>query len=717
MKKIFKGLGLGFITLALILVGGVQVSADLTVAALAVTSSAAITVSSTTASAATFDSGTTGAVNIGTGASAKTVTVGNATTTTALALNSGTGDMTLTSTDDVSILGGSAGSIINIGTNVDGNAINVGTDNTAADTIVIGSALDTSSLAGIAVTVGSTGTTSALTLQSGTGDVTVTSTDDFIFTATDDITISGNSAAGILNLGTGNDGFAINVGTDNTAADTIIVGSALDNVDLAGEDIALTSADDIHILGGSAGSIINIGTNVDGNAINVGTDNTAADTIMIGSALDNVDLAGEDIALTSADDIHILGGSAGSIINIGTNVDGNAINVGTDNTAADTIVIGSALDTSSLLGISVTVGSAGTTSALALNSGTGDMTLTSVDDISILGGSAGSIINIGTNVDGNAINVGTDNTAADTIVIGSALDTSSLAGIAVTVGSTGTTSALTLQSGTGDVTVTSTDDFIFTATDDITISGNSAAGILNLGTGNDGFAINVGTDNTAADTIIVGSALDNVDLAGEDIALTSADDIHILGGSAGSIINIGTNVDGNAINVGTDNTAADTIVIGSALDTSSLLGIAVTVGSTETTSALTLQSGTGDVTVTSTDDFIFTATDDITISGNSAAGILNLGTGNDGFAINVGTDNTAADTIIIGSALDNVDLAGEDIALTSADDIHILGGSAGSIINIGTNVDGNAINVGTDNTAADTIVIGSALDTSSLLGI
>src|SRR3989339_841139 len=351
MKKIFKGLGLGFITLALILVGGVQVSADLTVAALAVTSSAAITVSSTTASAATFDSGTTGAVNIGTGASAKTVTVGNATTTTALALNSGTGDMTLTSTDDVSILGGSAGSIINIGTNVDGNAINVG--------------------------------------------------------------------------------------TDNTAADTIIVGSALDNVDLAGEDIALTSADDIHILGGSAGSIINIGTNVDGNAINVGTDNTAADTI----------------------------------------------------------------------------------------------------------------------------------------VIGSALDTSSLAGIAVTVGSTETTSALTLQSGTGDVTVTSTDDFIFTATDDITISGNSAAGILNLGTGNDGFAINVGTDNTAADTIIIGSALDNVDLAGEDIALTSADDIHILGGSAGSIINIGTNVDGNAINVGTDNTAADTIVIGSALDTSSLLGI------------------------------------------------------------------------------------------------------------------------------------------------
>ena len=351
MKKIFKGLGLGFITLALILVGGVQVSADLTVAALAVTSSAAITVSSTTASAATFDSGTTGAVNIGTGASAKTVTVGNATTTTALALNSGTGDMTLTSVDDISILGGSAGSIINIGTNVDGNAINVGTDNTAADTIVIGSALDTSSLLGISVTVGSAGTTSALALNSGTGDMTLTSVDD--------ISILGGSAGSIINIGTNVDGNAINVGTDNTAADTIIIGSALDNVDLAGEDIALTSADDIHILGGSAGSIINIGTNVDGNAINVGTDNTAADTIIIGSALDNVDLAGEDIALTSADDITISGNSAAGILNLGTGNDGYVINVGTDNTAADAINIGSALDTTTVAGILVIPASTG----------------------------------------------------------------------------------------------------------------------------------------------------------------------------------------------------------------------------------------------------------------------------------------------------------------------------------------------------------------------
>ncbi|MBI4973058.1 hypothetical protein HZC27_00395 [Candidatus Roizmanbacteria bacterium] len=46
---------------------------------------------------------TTGAMNFGTSANARTITIGNATTTTALALNSGTGDIVLTSTDQVKL--------------------------------------------------------------------------------------------------------------------------------------------------------------------------------------------------------------------------------------------------------------------------------------------------------------------------------------------------------------------------------------------------------------------------------------------------------------------------------------------------------------------------------------------------------------------------------------------------------------------------------------
>jgi hypothetical protein len=58
-------------------------------------SATALTVQSGTTGAATFDSGTTGAVNVGTGANAKTITVGNQTGATAVAIKSGSGNITL----------------------------------------------------------------------------------------------------------------------------------------------------------------------------------------------------------------------------------------------------------------------------------------------------------------------------------------------------------------------------------------------------------------------------------------------------------------------------------------------------------------------------------------------------------------------------------------------------------------------------------------------
>jgi hypothetical protein len=124
-----------------------------------------VTVGSTNgASTLTLEAGT-GALNIGTGAFAKTITMGNSTGATGIAINSGTGGITLLTgtTGNVSIKSGTTGSVtldsgttgtvsigtgnnaktINIGTGTAGNAINIGTNNTTADTISIGSALDT----------------------------------------------------------------------------------------------------------------------------------------------------------------------------------------------------------------------------------------------------------------------------------------------------------------------------------------------------------------------------------------------------------------------------------------------------------------------------------------------------------------------------------------------------------------------------------------------
>ena len=70
---------------------------------LTITGGGALALSSTTSSAASLDSGTTGAVNIGTGSTAKTVTVGNTTGASTLSLKSGSGGTVVTSADDNSL--------------------------------------------------------------------------------------------------------------------------------------------------------------------------------------------------------------------------------------------------------------------------------------------------------------------------------------------------------------------------------------------------------------------------------------------------------------------------------------------------------------------------------------------------------------------------------------------------------------------------------------
>jgi hypothetical protein len=78
---------------------------------------------------------------------------------------------------------------------------------------------------------------------------------------------------------------------------------------------------------------------------------------------------------------------------------------------------------------------------------------------------------------------------------------------------------------------------------------------------------------------------------------------------------------------------------------------------------------------------------------------------------------TAADAIKILATAGSIDVdAGADISIIATNDIEISGNSAGSIINIGTNNDGDVINIGTDDSAPDAINIGSASDTTTILG-
>lgn len=95
------------------------------------------------------------------------------------------------------------------------------------------------------------------------------------------------------------------VGTDDTTADNIDVGSAKDDVDIEGEDITLDTSDDANAAVAddftftmeSASGLWTV-TGTPGIVIAIGTDDTTADNIDIGSAKDDVDVVGATIGLT-----------------------------------------------------------------------------------------------------------------------------------------------------------------------------------------------------------------------------------------------------------------------------------------------------------------------------------------------------------------------------------------------------------------------------------
>ncbi|MFA6281585.1 MAG: hypothetical protein WCY05_03680, partial [Candidatus Omnitrophota bacterium] len=198
---------------------------------------------------------------------------------------------------------------------------------------------------------------------------------------------------------------------------------------------------------------------------------------------------------------------------------------------------------------------------------------------------------------------------------------------ATTLGSTNTTASTVVQSGTGDVSITSTDAITMTSAGAFNIAANAVAQLVAIGneTGASSLVLKAGTgnitiDGVAATTITVG-----------DSAQTGT--MKFAESSATVQVDVATGTGAHTVHLA-DGAGAQT----------------VTVGSTNTTSATTIQSGTGDMTISSVDD--------LTVNGGSAGSIINFGTNTHGNVINIATDDTAADTISIGSAKDNTDVLG-----------------------------------------------------------
>ena len=193
-----------------------------------------------------------------------------------------------------------------------------------------------------------------------------------------------------------------------------------------------------------------------------------------------------------------------------------------------------------------------------------------------------------------------------------------------------------------------------TGTVDIATGGNAKT--INLGTGSAGNTISIATDNTTADTVNIGSALDTINIEGGPVNIAA---------SSSGTTNIGTSTGSNTINIGTDNSSSDTITIGSGSDTTGLEGTAINIG---------------------------------TLASSST---LNIGTGNAGNTINIGTDTNTNDTIAIGNTT-----AGSSLALSS-----------GGVISL-TNNQGNTQSIMSMTNSVDTIdhFLTNATPESSITG-
>jgi hypothetical protein len=465
------------------------------------------------------------------------------------------------------------------------------------------------------VTVGSTNTTARTIIQSGSGDVTVTSTDKIELDCAG--TLELNSSAGII--GIGNDAVAQNINIGTGAADRVVTvgnssGASQVVVDCgtAGLDLGVSATEHTTRLGST-------------NAASATTlqSGTGAFTVTAGGILDvnvagavTIDSSGSTISIGNdavAQNMNIGTGAAERIITIGnaTNATQVVLNSGTASVEVGTNAVAHAVNLGSITG----------TAATTLRSGTGAFTVTAggAFDANVAGAvtidSSGGTISIGNDAVAQNMNIGTG-AAARVITIGNVTDATQV------VLNSGTAGISMASTGAGDITANSSDALLLDAAGVLEL--NSSAGVI--GIGNDAVAqnINIGT-GAAARVITIGNVTDatqvvlNSGTAGISMASTGAGDIVIdsdntllldadgvleLNSSAGAI-SIGNDANAQAINIGTG-AAARTLTVGNTTAGSSVILRGGAVGNIKVTpatnsaagAAITLDSKVGVVTLT-----------------------------------------------------------------------------------------------------------------------
>ena len=440
---------------------------------------------------------------------------------------------------------------------------------------------------------------------------------------------------------------------------SIVIGAANNNIKAA------TALTDGQLIIGSTGlepAVLSIGTARQILQVNSGSTNIEwASNIDIPGTLDVTGLLIADASAT------IL--TAGTPLNLGTDISADAINIGTG-AAARVITVGN------VTGASQLVLNSGTGGIRLASTGTGDITIDSddtltlesdgimkidtaaviqigIDDVAsaqnlfigsntsnrtllLRGGTAGIMMDsagsIEINSSAGAISIGND-AVAQNINIGTGA-----AARTITIGNTISTTGLLLNSGTGGIRLASTGTGDITIDSDDTLTLESD-GIMKIDTA---AVIQIGIDDVAsAQNLFIGSNTSNRTL------LLRGGTAGIMMDSAGSIE---INSSAGAISIGNDAIAQNiNIGIGAATRV-------ITIGNISSASQVVLNSGTGGIQLTSrgsgditidSDDTLLLDSDGV-LEINSSAGAISIGNDAVALSVNVAT-GAAAMTTILGS--------------------------------------------------------------------
>ncbi|MBI5465774.1 MAG: hypothetical protein HY974_00625, partial [Candidatus Kerfeldbacteria bacterium] len=473
--------------------------------------------------------GTLATTGTGTITSAGTLTASNGLTQTTGALNLTAISGTINATGLSGITFGAGGNNIlftsnnfnTTATGINATAIGATTPSTAAFTtlsssgatdlgtagnVTIGNATGTFALTSTGLNITNAGALTGVTSL----DTIATSANALTFAADGSITSTGANAltldsgtTGTINLGTGNNAKTINIGTGN-AGNTINIGASLDTVAVLGAVTANNlSANNVALSGGA----IN-GTTV-GATIRASGAFTTLDTNSTVTLQNLIVDVGTALCLDGSK--HVIECSIGS----GTGTlqssydNGNTILTTTGRNLDFTLAGGLATSTS------FNLTNAGTATAFVINdtnAGVGTMldiqsggaSTLKISEAGVLALAGDNAADITTLTSGTGITI--KPASSTTAPTGGSIN---LTGGSTTAG-TSTGGSININAGTG----------------------TSAHGAINIGTLTSGNTINIGTDNTVADTINIGSSLDAVTIAGSVTANNlSANNVAISGGA------------------------------------------------------------------------------------------------------------------------------------------------------------------------------------------